>query len=50
MTKLELEAKIKELNEWLQNPENQKNSDYKKKVQARNYYVNRIIEIEEYGK
>lgn len=50
MTKLELEAKIKELNDWIQNPENASHADYKQKVQARNYWVERIIEIEEYGK
>ena len=41
-----LEQKVKELNDWLQqHPEN--HFEYKLKTQNRNYYVSKLIELEE---
>lgn len=41
-----LENNIKELNDWLfQNP--QKSDTYREKEHNRNYYVNKLIELEE---
>jgi len=40
-----LENKIKELNDWLFNNENHK--EYNQNKNARGYYVNKLIELEE---
>ena len=40
-----LDNKIKELNEWLTSNEN--HEDYSKNKYARDYYVNKIIDLEE---
>ena len=42
-----LELKIESLNDWLRYNENHK--DYKEKHQNRNYYVSKLIELEESG-
>lgn len=44
-----LEAKINELNNWLQSAESQGNCNYAQKEAARNYYVAKLIEMEESG-
>lgn len=44
-----LEAKIKELNDWLQSPESVHSSEYSLKKRDRDYYVARLIELEENG-
>lgn len=44
-----LEAKINDLNKWLQEPANKYSSDYKLKEANRNYYVNKLIEMENEG-
>ncbi|MFK7033164.1 hypothetical protein V3Q90_12440 [Flavobacterium oreochromis] len=43
----ELEKKVQDLNAWLLNPANKNHTDYKLKEHDRNYYVSKIIEIEE---
>lgn len=40
-----LEAKIKTLNEWLF--ENENHTDYVRLKSSRDYYVNKLIELEE---
>lgn len=44
-----LEKKVKELNEWLQNNQGDFDviTDYNITVKSRNYYVNKLIELEE---
>lgn len=49
VTAQELELKIKFLNEWLQSPEHKNSWAYKAKEHNRNYYVNKLIELEETG-
>ncbi|MCJ1808959.1 hypothetical protein [Flavobacterium covae] len=46
-TKTWLETKITELNHWLQAAPN-KHPEYAQKEQNRNYYVRKLIELEEY--
>lgn len=41
-----LERKISELNKWLMN-HNEAHFEYKQKLHNRNYYVNKLIELEE---
>jgi cytolysin (calcineurin-like family phosphatase) len=41
-----LERKIKELNDWLSS-NHESHSEYKLKVQNRNYYVDKICELED---
>ena len=49
-TKAELEKKIAELNIWLSDNQTLTYSiEYKQKEHNRNYYVNQLIELEEYG-
>lgn len=52
MTAIQLEAKIKNLNDWLTAHEPLKDEDfyrddYKLKTHARDYYVNKLIELQE---
>jgi hypothetical protein len=50
LTKEQIERKIKQLNAWLLVHKNAKdNTKYKQKERDRNYYVNQLIELEEYG-
>ncbi len=44
-----LENKIKELNDWLQVHEKINHFQYAEKKQNRDYYVNKLIELEENG-
>jgi hypothetical protein len=48
VSKIYLEKKIKELNEWLQD-NNPAHHQYNLKKQNRDYYVNKLIELEESG-
>ena len=41
-----LENKVKSLNEWLQEKK-ETHFEYKQKLQNRNYYVGKLIELEE---
>lgn len=45
----ELELKIRELNKWLQEPANTYSTEFKLKEANRNYYVNKMIELENSG-
>ncbi|SNA83208.1 conserved hypothetical protein [Flavobacterium psychrophilum] len=47
MTKLQLENKVTELNNWLMENENTKHIHYSQKQQNRNFYVRKLIELEE---
>jgi hypothetical protein len=47
VTKQWLENKIKELNEWLFDNENGKHSEYALNKYKRDYYVTKLIELEE---
>lgn len=47
--KIELERKINLLNDWLLNPANEKMREFNQKKHERDYYVNKLIELEEYG-
>ncbi len=49
VSKTWLEAKIKELNEWLQNHQQNQDGNYVVKEHSRNYYVNKLIELDESG-
>ncbi|MCH4828245.1 hypothetical protein [Flavobacterium columnare] len=49
VTKEWLEHKIQELNTWLQQHEKLNHFQYAEKKQNRNYYVSKIIELEELG-
>ncbi|CAM2901457.1 hypothetical protein [Flavobacterium frigoris] len=42
-----LENKIKELNQWLLDHEKGNHFDYAPKRQSRNYYVQKLIDLEE---
>lgn len=42
-----LENKIKELNDWLVEHEKGIHFEYAKKKRSRDYYVNKLIELEE---
>lgn len=48
-----LERKIKELNDWLVSPDalskGEENPDYKLRKRDRDYFVQRLIELEENG-
>jgi|GEM_PF-3580815 hypothetical protein len=44
-----LENKIKELNDWLQSAEATISPEYALKKRDRDYYVTRLIELEELG-
>lgn len=44
-----LEKIINSLNKWLQEPINRYRNDYKLKEANRNYYVGKLIEMEETG-
>lgn len=44
-----LEAKIKDLNEWLLEHETKNHFEYSEKRHNRNYYVDVLIELEESG-
>lgn len=44
-----LENKIKELNDWLQMPGAENRPEYNLKKRDRDYYVQKLIELEEYG-
>lgn len=45
VNKIFLERKVAQLNQWLQ--DNPKHNMYKLKENNRNYYVNKLIELEE---
>lgn len=47
MTKKQLETKVNDLNEWLMNPVNCKGKVYSEREHNRNYYVSKLIELEE---
>lgn len=49
LTKQQLENKIAELNEWLRLHEKINHVDYALNLRDRNYYVSKLIELEEYG-
>lgn len=49
VTKQWLEAKIKDLNEWLKENEFKNHFEYSEKTHNRNYYVELLIELEESG-
>lgn len=49
VTKDWLEAKIKDLNEWLLEYEKGNHFEYAEKKHNRDYYVNQLIELEESG-
>ena len=42
-----LEAKVKELNEWLMANEKGTPHEYERQKRNRDYYVNKLIELEE---
>ncbi|MFY8187520.1 MAG: hypothetical protein ACOVLC_06115 [Flavobacterium sp.] len=44
-----LEKKVKELNDWLREHEKGTHFEYAQKKQNRDYYVNKLIELEESG-
>jgi hypothetical protein len=44
-----LEAKVKELNDWLKEHEKGVHFEYAQKKQNRDYYVGKLIELEESG-
>ncbi|MFK7048754.1 hypothetical protein FLACOL_01097 [Flavobacterium columnare] len=43
----DLKKIVEDLNQWLLNPANKNHADYRLKEHDRNYYVSKIIEIEE---
>ncbi len=47
MTKLQLENKVSDLNKWLDDANNIRNIHYSQKQQNRNFYVRKLIELEE---
>ncbi|WP_268846777.1 hypothetical protein [Flavobacterium aestivum] len=48
-TKDWLETKVQELNEWIITHENIKHPQLNEKIQNRNYYVNKLVEMDETG-
>jgi hypothetical protein len=50
LTKEQLENKIEKVNKWLlRNPHLEGTLPYRGVLHKRNYYVNKLIELEEYG-
>jgi hypothetical protein len=47
VTKEYLERRVISLNKWLQDPQNDKHDQFRQNVHKRNYYVNKLIELEE---
>lgn len=43
-----LERKIAELNDWLQQAENNNHPEYSLNQHNRNYYVNKLIELDDH--
>lgn len=47
VTKDWLETKVQELNEWIRIHENTKHPQLNEKLQNRNYYVNKLVEMDD---